>query len=212
MALQNYKPGKAAFMFIFVTVALDMIALGVMIPVLPKLIVAFKGGDFGKASRAVGYFGIAWAFMQFMFQPVLGALADRFGRRPVILLSNIGLGLDYIVMALAPSLAWLFLGRLISGAAAASFSTANAYIADITPVEKRAARFGMLGAPSASVSCWDRRSAAGSARSTCACHSGARRGSACSTRPMAISSCRNRWPLKIGRTSSSGGRRMSWAP
>jgi DHA1 family tetracycline resistance protein-like MFS transporter len=145
MALQNYKPGKAAFIFIFVTVALDMIALGVMIPVLPKLIVAFKGGDFGKASRAVGYFGVAWAFMQFMFQPVLGALADRYGRRPVILLSNIGLGLDYIVMALAPSLAWLFLGRLISGAAAASFSTANAYIADITPVEKRAARFGMLG-------------------------------------------------------------------
>jgi len=145
MALQNYKPGRAAFIFIFVTVALDMIALGVIIPVLPKLIVSFKGGDFGKASRVVGYFGIAWAFMQFMFQPVLGALADRYGRRRVILLSNIGLGLDYIVMALAPSLAWLFVGRLISGAAAASFSTANAYIADITPPEKRAARFGMLG-------------------------------------------------------------------
>jgi DHA1 family tetracycline resistance protein-like MFS transporter len=145
MALQNYKPGRAAFIFIFITVALDMIALGVMIPVLPKLIVAFKGGDFAKASRTVGYFAIAWAFMQFMCQPLLGALSDRFGRRPVVLLSNLGLGLDYIVMALAPTLAWLFLGRLISGAAAASFSTASAYIADITPTEKRAARFGMLG-------------------------------------------------------------------
>jgi MFS transporter, DHA1 family, tetracycline resistance protein len=146
MALQNYKPGKAAFIFIFITVALDMIALGVMIPVLPKLIVSFEGGDFSNASRMVGYFGIAWAFMQFVCQPVLGALSDRFGRRPVVLLSNLGLGLDYVVMALAPTLGWLFVGRLISGAAAASFSTASAYIADITPPEKRAARFGMLGA------------------------------------------------------------------
>ncbi|WP_296714231.1 TCR/Tet family MFS transporter [Rhodoblastus sp.] len=145
MAMQNYKPGKAAFLFIFITVALDMIALGVMIPVLPKLIVSFEGGDFGTASRVVGYFGIAWAFMQFVFQPVLGSLSDRFGRRPVVLLSNIGLGLDYVVMALAPTLGWLFLGRLISGAASASFSTAGAYIADITPADKRAARFGMLG-------------------------------------------------------------------
>jgi DHA1 family tetracycline resistance protein-like MFS transporter len=145
MAMQNYKPGRAAFLFIFITVALDMIALGVMIPVLPKLIVSFEGGDYGSASRIVGYFGIAWAFMQFVFQPVLGSLSDRFGRRPVVLLSNIGLGLDYIVMALAPTLGWLFLGRLISGAASASFSTASAYIADITPADKRAARFGMLG-------------------------------------------------------------------
>src|SRR5271166_3515139 len=130
MALQNYKPGKAAFIFIFVTVALDMIALGVMIPVLPKLIVAFKDGDFAKASRTVGYFGIAWAFMQFMCQPLLGALSDRFGRRPVVLLSNLGLGLDYVVMALAPSLTWLFIGRVISGITSASVSTAFAYIAD----------------------------------------------------------------------------------
>lgn len=145
MALQNYKPGKAAFLFIFITVTLDMIAVGVIIPVLPKLIVAFEGGNFSMASRMVGYFAIAWAFMQFVFQPVLGALSDRFGRRPVVLLSNLGLGLDYVVMALAPSLGWLFIGRLISGAAAASFATASAYIADITPVDKRAARFGMLG-------------------------------------------------------------------
>ena len=145
MALQNYKPGKAAFLFIFITVTLDMIAVGVIIPVLPKLIVTFAGGDFSQASRIVGYFAIAWAFMQFVCQPVLGALSDRFGRRPVVLLSNLGLGLDYVVMALAPTLGWLFIGRLISGAAAASFATASAYIADITPVDKRAARFGMLG-------------------------------------------------------------------
>jgi DHA1 family tetracycline resistance protein-like MFS transporter len=145
MALQNYKPGKAAFLFIFITVTLDMIAVGVIIPVLPKLIVSFAGGDFSQASRIVGYFAIAWAFMQFVCQPVLGALSDRFGRRPVVLLSNLGLGLDYVVMALAPTLGWLFIGRLISGAAAASFATASAYIADITPVDKRAARFGMLG-------------------------------------------------------------------
>lgn len=144
--MRKYQPGKAAFLFIFITVALDMLALGVMIPVLPKLIVAFRGGDYEQAARAVGLFGIAWAFMQFMFQPVLGSLSDRFGRRPVVLLSNLGLGLDYVVMALAPSLGWLFLGRLISGAASASFSTASAYIADITPADKRAGRFGLLGA------------------------------------------------------------------
>jgi DHA1 family tetracycline resistance protein-like MFS transporter len=144
--MQTFKPGKAAFIFIFITVALDMIAVGVMIPVLPKLIVSFEGGDFGQGSRVVGYFGIAWAFMQFMFQPVLGALSDRFGRRPVVLLSNFAMGIDYIIMALAPNLAWLFVGRLISGAAAASTSTASAYIADITPPEQRAARYGMLGA------------------------------------------------------------------
>jgi DHA1 family tetracycline resistance protein-like MFS transporter len=144
--MQSYKPGKAAFIFIFITAALDVIALGVIVPVLPKLIVSFRNGDFSAASRWVGYFGIAWAMMQFMFQPILGALSDRFGRRPVVLLSNIGLGVDYLVMALAPSLTWLFIGRLASGAAAASFSTAQAYIADITPPEKRAGKFGLLGA------------------------------------------------------------------
>jgi DHA1 family tetracycline resistance protein-like MFS transporter len=146
MAFRNYQPGKAAFLFIFVTVALDMIALGVIVPVLPKLIVSFEGGNYASASKMVGYFGISWAFMQFVFQPVLGSLSDRFGRRPVVLLSNIGLGIDYVFMALAPTLAWLYVGRLISGAASASFSTASAYIADITPADKRAGRFGMLGA------------------------------------------------------------------
>ncbi|QGM47010.1 TCR/Tet family MFS transporter [Methylocystis heyeri] len=137
---------QAAFIFILITVALDMLALGVMLPVLPKLIVQFEGGDLHRAATIAGFFGFSWALMQFLFQPVLGALSDRFGRRPVVLASNFGLGLDYVFMALAPSLAFLYMGRLISGISAASFSTASAYIADITPEEKRAGRFGMLGA------------------------------------------------------------------
>jgi DHA1 family tetracycline resistance protein-like MFS transporter len=137
---------KAAFAFVFVTVLLDMLALGMVIPVLPKLIESFVGGDTARASEFVGLFATVWALMQFLFSPVLGALSDRFGRRPVILISNFGLGLDYIVMALAPNLAWLFAGRVISGICAASIATAFAYIADVTAPEQRAARFGMLGA------------------------------------------------------------------
>ena len=139
-------PTRAAFLFIFITVALDMLALGVMIPVLPKLIVEFEHGNMADAAGAAGIFGFAWAAMQFIFSPLLGAVSDRHGRRPVILLSNLGLGLDYLLMALAPSLSWLFVGRLVSGITSASFSTAGAYIADVTPPEKRAERFGMLGA------------------------------------------------------------------
>ena len=147
MAAQGVKPGRqAAFIFIFFTVALDMLALGIIIPVLPHLIESFVGGNTVKAAHWVGIFGTAWAIMQFFFSPVLGSLSDRFGRRPVILLSNLGLGLDYILMALAPSLAWLFIGRLISGITSASIATAGAYIADVTPPEQRAQRFGMLGA------------------------------------------------------------------
>ncbi len=145
-ATEPAQPKRAAFIFIFITVLLDMLALGLVIPVLPKLIKSFLGGDSFEAAHIVGYFGVAWAFMQFVFQPVLGGLSDRFGRRPVVILSNVGLGLDYILMALSPNLWFLFLGRLISGVTAASFSTASAYIADVTPPEKRAARFGMLGA------------------------------------------------------------------
>jgi len=136
----------AAFVFIFITVCLDMLALGVIVPVLPSLVVELEHGDFARAASMTGVFGFAWAAMQFIFSPVQGVLSDRYGRRPVVLLSNFGLGVDYIVMALAPSLAWLFVGRLVSGITSASFSTATAYIADCTPPEKRAARFGMLGA------------------------------------------------------------------
>src|SRR6476660_1608029 len=136
---------RAAFAFVFVTVLLDMLAIGLVVPVLPKLILDFVGGDAVRGADYLGLFGTAWALMQFFFSPVHGALSDRFGRRPVILISNFGLGLDYILMALAPSLWWLFAGRIISGICAASISASYAYIADVTPAEKRAARFGMLG-------------------------------------------------------------------
>jgi DHA1 family tetracycline resistance protein-like MFS transporter len=137
---------RAAFVFIFITVLTDMLALGIMVPVLPKLIVEFEHGDVARAAEVSGVFGFAWALMQFLASPVLGALSDRFGRRPIVLLSNFGLGVDYVLMALAPDLSWLFVGRLISGITAASFPTASAYIADVTPPEKRAQSFGMLGA------------------------------------------------------------------
>ena len=138
--------GKAAFIFIFITIALDMLALGLIVPVLPKLVLQFEGGDMAKAASITGVFGTMWALMQFIFSPVLGSLSDRFGRRPVVLLSNFGLGLDYILMALAPTVMWLFVGRVISGITAASYSTAAAYMADVTPPEERAKKFGMLGA------------------------------------------------------------------
>jgi len=144
-APQASASGRAAFAFIFVTVLLDMLALGIVIPVLPSLVVGFMGGDTAGSAEMLGLFGTVWALMQFLFSPLLGTLSDRFGRRPVILISCLGLGLDYILMALAPSLAWLFAGRLISGITSASFSTGFAYVADVTPGEQRAARFGMLG-------------------------------------------------------------------
>src|SRR5689334_9579632 len=136
---------SAAFVFVFITVLLDMFALGIIVPVLPRLVVDFVGGDAARGADYLGLFGTVWALMQFVFSPVHGMLADRFGRKPVILISNFGLGLDYILMALAPTLWWLFAGRVISGICAASISASYAYIADVTPAEKRAARFGMLG-------------------------------------------------------------------
>ena len=139
-------PRQAAFVFILVTVLLDMLALGMIVPILPRLVIDFVDGNHALAADVYGWFGSVWALMQFLFSPVQGSLSDRFGRRPVILASNIGLGLDYILMALAPSLLWLFVGRVISGMTAASFSVANAYIADVTPPELRAARYGMIGA------------------------------------------------------------------
>jgi DHA1 family tetracycline resistance protein-like MFS transporter len=146
----NVKVGavrrQAAFIFIFATIFLDMLAMGIVVPVLPKLVVDFVGGDTQEAARIFGVFGTAWALMQFLFSPLQGMLSDSFGRRTVILLSNFGVGLDYVLMALAPTLGWLFAGRVISGIAAASISTAYAYVADVTPPEQRAARFGLLGA------------------------------------------------------------------
>ncbi|MGA9089085.1 MAG: TCR/Tet family MFS transporter [Bradyrhizobium sp.] len=135
----------AAVAFIFVTILLDMFALGLIMPILPKLVESFVDNDTASAARIFGLFGTAWALMQFLFSPILGGLSDRFGRRPVVLLSNFGLALDYVLMALAPSLIWLFVGRVISGITSASVSTAFAYIADMTPPERRAAVFGKVG-------------------------------------------------------------------
>src|SRR5882757_8064064 len=138
-------PRRAAVTFVLITVALDMLTIGIIAPVLPKLVLEFLSGNTARSAEIYGLFGTVWALMQFVCAPVLGSLSDRFGRRPVILLSNFGLGLDYILMAMAPSLSWLFVGRVISGITAASISTAYAYIADVTPGDKRAARFGLLG-------------------------------------------------------------------
>jgi MFS transporter, DHA1 family, tetracycline resistance protein len=137
---------RATFAFVFFVVLLDVLALGIMIPVLPKLVIAFAGGDRVGATAFYGAFGTLWALMQFLCAPLLGALSDRYGRRPVILVSCLGLGFDYLLMAMAPSLGWLFVGRAISGITAASFATGFAYVADVTPPAQRAARFGMLGA------------------------------------------------------------------
>src|SRR3977135_3474977 len=107
------RPRKAAVLFIFITVTLDMLALGLIAPVLPKLVLNFLGGDAPSAAKMFGIFGTVWALMQFIFSPVLGVLSDRFGRRPVILLSNLGLGLAYIVLALAPTIGWCFVAAVV---------------------------------------------------------------------------------------------------
>lgn len=141
-----HGPRRAAVVFIFITVMLDMLALGMIIPVLPLLIETFRGGDTASAARTVGVFATSWAAVQLFAAPLLGSLSDRVGRRPVVLLSNFGLGLDYVLMAVAPSLAWLFAGRLLSGVTSASVPTAYAYIADVTTPDKRARAYGVLGA------------------------------------------------------------------
>lgn len=137
---------RAALAFIFVTVLIDVLSFGLIIPVLPHLIENFVGGDTAHAAYWIGVFGTVFAAIQFFSSPVQGALSDRFGRRPVILLSCLGLGLDFVFMALANTLPWLLVGRIISGITSASFTTANAYVADVTAPENRAKSYGMLGA------------------------------------------------------------------
>ena len=136
---------RRALAFIFCTVALDVLALGVMIPVLPTIVLGFMGGDTAGAAEMFGVFATVWALMQFLCSPLLGALSDRYGRRPVILISCLGLGLDYIFMALAPSLLLLLVGRVISGITSATIGTSFAYIADVTKPEERARAFGLVG-------------------------------------------------------------------
>jgi MFS transporter, DHA1 family, tetracycline resistance protein len=139
------SPRKAALVFIFLVVLIDVLAFGLIIPVLPHLVEEFTGST-AQAALWIGLFGSVYAAVQFLSAPVQGALSDRFGRRPVILFSCLGLGLDFIIIALAPTLAWLFVARVISGVFSASFTTANAYVADITAPEQRARSYGMIGA------------------------------------------------------------------
>jgi DHA1 family tetracycline resistance protein-like MFS transporter len=137
---------SAALGFIFVTVLIDVIGFGIIIPVMPKLIQQLVGGDLSKASSIGGLLMFTYAFMQFMFAPVLGNLSDQYGRRAVLLISLFGFGIDYLFLAWAPSIVWLFVARIFSGITGASITTASAYIADISTPEKRAQNFGMIGA------------------------------------------------------------------
>ena len=142
--LRRISPSKAALIFIYTSVFFDVMGFGIVIPVLPPLVTSFVG-DRAQGAVIWGIFATVWAVMQFVFSPVLGSLSDKFGRRPILILSALGLGLDYIVMALAPTLSWLLVGRIISGITSAGFATASAYVADVTPSEKRAGAFGMIG-------------------------------------------------------------------
>ena len=139
-------PGKYAVTFIFITVFLDMVGIGLIWPVMPRLIEDVSGSDLAGASAWNGWLFVAYGLTQFLFGPAIGNLSDAYGRRPVLLLSVFGLAVDYMLMALAPSLLWLFIGRLVAGVCGASYTTANAYLADITKPEERAKVFGMMGA------------------------------------------------------------------
>ncbi|GAB4538801.1 MAG: tetracycline resistance MFS efflux pump [Parvularculaceae bacterium] len=142
----NRKPGKRALAFIFLTVFIDMIGLAIIIPVMPQLIMELTGEPLAQAARYGGLLLLIYATMQFFMSPVIGNLSDRYGRRPVLLLSLLGYAIDYSIMGLAPALSWLFIGRMFSGAFAATYATANAYVADVSTPETRAGNFGIMGA------------------------------------------------------------------
>ncbi|MCU0423650.1 MAG: TCR/Tet family MFS transporter [Bacteroidia bacterium] len=144
--MKTHTSNKAATGFIFITLLLDVIGLGIIIPVIPKLITELTGGTLSDASRYGGWLMFAYAFMQFLCSPILGALSDRYGRRPVILLSLTGFAIDYLVVAVAPTLVWLFVARIVAGITGASITAATAYIADVSVPEKRAQNFGLIGA------------------------------------------------------------------
>jgi DHA1 family tetracycline resistance protein-like MFS transporter len=136
---------KAALSFIFITLLIDVIGLAIIIPVFPKLIEKLIHGNISEASRISGLLLVAYSVMQFLFSPLIGNLSDKYGRRPVLLFSLLGFGIDYLFLAFAPSIGWLFVGRIIAGITGASFTTASAYIADVSEPEKRAQNFGMIG-------------------------------------------------------------------
>jgi DHA1 family tetracycline resistance protein-like MFS transporter len=137
---------RAAVAFIFVTVTLDVVASGIIGPVWPNLVKGFLGGSTSRSALVFGVFSTVFALAQLLCAPILGSLSDRYGRRPIILISCFGLAVDYVIMATAPNLAWLFVGRILAGVTSASMATANAYIADVTPPENRASAFGLISA------------------------------------------------------------------
>lgn len=137
---------KAAIGFIFITLLIDVIGLGIIIPVVPKLIEELINGDISEAARYGGWMSFAYAFVQFIFSPIVGNLSDKYGRRPIILISLFGFTIDYIVLALSPTIWWLFVGRIIAGITGASVTTASAYIADISTDNDRSKNFGLIGA------------------------------------------------------------------
>ena len=145
-AMDKQSPRKPAVGFIFVTLVLSIVGFGLLIPVLPKLVVQFQGGDIASGSHAYGWVISIYALMQFIGSPILGSLSDHYGRRRIILIATVGSAIDYVIMACAPSLSWLFVARTIAGFTAGVLATGNAYIADVTPPEKRAGAFGLVGA------------------------------------------------------------------
>ena len=138
-------PRKPAIAFIFITLVLDILGIGLIIPILPKLIEEMQGKGLADAAYTFGVLAALYSLMQFLFAPLLGSLSDRYGRRPVILISLFGSGIDYFFLAFAPTIGWFFLARMISGITGANFAPATAYIADVSPPEKRAANFGLIG-------------------------------------------------------------------
>lgn len=137
---------SAAIGFIFITMLIDIIGIGIIIPVIPKLLQELNHSDISEAAKLGGWLAFAYAFTQFLFAPFMGNLSDRFGRRPVLLVSLMAFAVDYIVLALAPTVPWLFVGRIIAGVTGASISTAMAYISDVSTPENKAKNFGMVGA------------------------------------------------------------------
>ena len=194
-ALGPMSARPAALAFIFVLVVVDVIAMGVVIPVLPKLVESFEGGDTARAAEVYGVFGTAWALMQFLCMPILGAMSDRFGRRPVILVSCFGLGFDYFLMALAPNLAWLFVGpRDLGHHGGELLDRVRLHRRRVAAGEARRRLRAWSARASAWASRWARRWAACWAASTRGCRSGWRAGSRSPTRPTATSCCRSRSP------------------
>ena len=205
------KRRQAALGFIFVTALLDVMSLGIMIPVLPNLIKAFNGGDTAAAAVWNVAFATSWGLMQFLCSPLVGMASDRWGRRPVLLISIFGLGVDYLFMAMAPSLAWLWVGRIINGITAASFSTCSAYIADVTAPEGRPRRSDSSARRGVWASCSARPWAERWRRSICGCRSSSARDWPWPTGCTACWCCPNPCRRKSASRASTGSGPIRWA-